>query len=208
MINEILDKFHLSNEDILNIYPYGSRVYQTHTNNSDYDFIIVMNKDVREYSLTSDDENINIHLYSPDGFLDQLRGHKIAALECFFLAPELCLKQKLKFSFCLNKQKLRSSISEKVSHSWVKAKKKMEVEKDRNIYIGKKSLFHSFRILDFGMQIAINNQIKNYSSMNHLWKEIKDNPAEDWETYKTKYQILHNSMLSEFRKLAPSKELV
>ncbi len=35
-LQEMLDNFNLKNEDTLNIYPYGSRVYGTASANSDY----------------------------------------------------------------------------------------------------------------------------------------------------------------------------
>ncbi len=203
MLNEILHNFKLSDKEVYNVYPYGSRVYGNHTDASDHDFIIIANRDINEFSLTSDDNKINVHLYSPAAFEDQLVAHKIAALECFFLPTEKMLKNKLKFFFPLNKEKLRSSISEKASHSWVKAKKKMEVEKDKNIYIAKKSLFHSFRIIDFGIQIAGLNTIKDYSITNEMWIEIATNPSENWEDYKKQYQDLFNHRMSEFRKFAP-----
>jgi predicted nucleotidyltransferase len=206
MREQILRDFHLVDKEVLNIYPYGSRVYGTHSENSDYDFIIVMNKDVQEFSLTSNDGTINVHLYSPDGFIEQLKGHKISALECFYLPKEQVLREQLRFFFPLNKETLRSSISEKASHSWVKAKKKLEVEKDKNVYIAKKSLFHSFRIIDFGKQIAQHNKIVDYASCNSLWEEIRDNPSEDWDTYKEKYHELHNTKMSEFRNLAPKSK--
>jgi len=202
----IIKSFKLDDKEVLNIFPYGSRVYGTHSESSDHDFILVVNKDVREFSLTSDDGQINVHLYSPEGFADQLKQHKISALECFFLPKEQLLKEKLKFSFSLNKETLRSSISEKASHSWVKAKKKLEVEKDKNVYIAKKSLFHSFRMIDFGKQIAQHSKIVDYASCNSLWEEIRDFPSEDWEDYKLQYQELHNSKMSEFRELAPKSK--
>jgi predicted nucleotidyltransferase len=202
----IIKSFGLDEKEVLNIYSYGSRVYGTHSESSDYDFIIVMDKDVKEFSLTSNDGNINVHLYSIDDFLTQCFQHKIAALECIFLPKELLLKNRLKISFSLDKEKLRSSISEKASHSWVKAKKKLEVEQDKNVYIAKKSLFHSFRIIDFGMQIAQHSKIVDYASCNSLWEEIKNDDSEEWDSYKDKYHELHNNKMSEFRNLAPKSK--
>lgn len=203
MYNQILKYFNLNDKDIVNVYPYGSRVYKTNSEQSDYDFIIVCNSQVREFALSSFDNKINIHLYSVADFQEQLDNHKISAMECLFLPKDLLLKSNHNFSFKLSKDKLRTSISEKASHSWVKAKKKLEVEKDRNIYIAKKSLFHSFRIIDFGTQIASENRIVNYSSSNYLWKEIIENESEEWDDYKNKYQDLFNAKMTDFRKVAP-----
>ena len=203
MYDLILQNFHLLDKEVMNVYPYGSQVYKTNSYSSDYDFILVLNKDVREYALSSNDQKLNIHLYSVEGFEDQINQHKISALECIFLPSNMILKNDYVFNFKLNKEKLRSSISEKASHSWVKAKKKFEIEADRNIYIAKKSLFHSLRIIDFGIQIATYSKIVDYSSSNYLWEEIKNNPMEDWDNYKNKYQELFNFRMTEFRKLAP-----
>lgn len=203
MYDLILKNFHLTDKEVINIYSYGSRVYGTHSESSDHDFIIIVNKDVHEFDLMSIDKKINVHLYSTDAFANQLEQHKIAALECFFLPTKFLLKNKLKFTFDLNKEKLRSSISEKASHSWVKAKKKFEIEADRNIYIAKKSLFHSIRIIDFGIQIAKYNKIIDYSSSNNIWEDIMTDPKEKWNHFENKFKLFFNSQMTEFRKLAP-----
>lgn len=201
--SNILQAFHLSDTDIISIFPYGSRVYGTNSEKSDYDFIIISNKSVKEFALSSNDNKINVHLYSVSDFQEQLNNHKISAMECFFLPKDKLLKSSNLFKFKLNKNLLRSVISEKASHSWVKAKKKLEVEKDKDVYIAKKSLFHSLRIIDFGTQIAKDGKIIDYSSSNNIWDEIKDDGIDDWDFYKEKYQDIFNSRMTEFRKLAP-----
>ncbi len=81
----------------------------------------------------------------------------------------------------------------------MKCKKKLTVEKDYNPYIGKKSLWHSFRILMFGIQMLETGKIYDYSCANFLYDEIVNNPENDWNYYKEKYQKLYNSYKSKFR---------
>ena len=212
--------FLLKDYDLLSIFPYGSRVYGTNSDKSDYDYIAVfkdgtvkddfsLEKYVFKDQILSTDNctdkfiSYNIHTYNYSTFVKLIEKHKISALECIFLPKEKLLCDRKKFNFTLNITTLRSSISEKASHSWVKAKKKFEVEKDKNIYIAKKSLFHSFRIIDFGKQIAKNGQIADYSSMNNLWFDILNNESEDWKDYFNLYKIKHNESLTEFREMAP-----
>lgn len=200
----ILQDFHLKDEDVLNIYSYGSRVYGTNNAKSDHDFIVLTKNGTQDRdSMDSSTHNINVSIYSQNSFEDLLKRHKIFILECIFLPPQLIIKNTLDIPFRLDKQILRNSISEKASHSWVKSKKKFEVEADRNVYIAKKSLFHSLRIIDFGIQIAKHNKIMDYSSCNTLWEDIYTDPSEEWDSYKNKYHELFNSSLTEFRKLAP-----
>lgn len=202
-------------------FPYGSRVYGTGSQKSDFDFIYIVDDQFVEeldeqYVFHSDFDNvnkvytdhfheINISIYGKTKFQQMCDDHHISALECIFL-PDNLIKYHIadyKFKFELNLQQLRKSISEKASHSWVKAKKKFEIEDDRNIYVGKKSLFHSMRIIDFGTQIAKTGKIENYQSCVGLWNEIKNNLSESWKDYESFYKTKHNEMMSEFRKLAP-----
>lgn len=202
MKNQITSHFNLDDSKIQAIFPYGSHVYQTNHVKSDYDFIVVCDVGYHNNEFAIENNNINIHFYDIPTFISLLDKHKIFALECHYLPTQLILKNNLKYHFQLNLAKLRHSVSEKVSHSWVKAKKKFEVEQDRNVYIGKKSLFHSLRIIDFGIQLAQHNAI-NYASCKNLWEEIYSNPSEMWQDYENKYKPYFNHQMTEFRKLAP-----
>lgn len=202
----VLEDFSLKDEDVLNIYPYGSRVYGTFSVDSDFDYIIVAKDNVVDRdSLDSSYHKINATIYSESSFKKKIVEHSVSAIECLSVSPSTCLKHTKSFVFNYDRSTLRSSFSEKSSHSWVKAKKKFEVEKDRNVYIAKKSLFHSMRIADFAIQIALSpsHTISNFTSCVDLWKEINENPAQDWPAYKVKYQDEYNSLMSQFRKLAP-----
>lgn len=201
--NNIIKTFDLDESNVLTIYPYGSRVYKTASEQSDYDFIVIFKDGTVKDEFAVMADKLSIHSYNESSFQKLLNSHKIFAMECFFLPPEFLLLQRKKFKFTLHIAQLRESISEKASHSFVKSKKKFEVEKDRNIYIAKKSLFHSLRIIDFGQQIVEHKKIVNYSSSNHLWEDIFTDPSEDWGSYKEKYQPIFNIMMTKFRKLAP-----
>lgn len=178
------------------LIPYGSRVYGTHKEDSDFDYIAIVadNGDIvtgTEYA----HDNINIHVYKEQNFKDQLRDHKIHALEAYYL-------QCVAYGHKLDLVKLRHELSEKASNSFVKAKKKIDKEKD--FYVGWKSLFHSLRILTFGTRIALENRI-DYSEANHYWFEIRDAQQYNWAYFKEKYQPVYNSLATEFRKLAPKE---
>lgn len=201
----ILKDFKLEDSDVLNIYPYGSRVYGTaHPYHSDYDFIIVVKDGIQDRdSLESTLHNLNATIYSESSFKEKIKQHTISVMECVSLPTPQLVKHSVTYPFDINLSTLRESISTKSSHSWVKAKKKFEVPQDRNVYIAKKSLFHSLRILDFGMQLAKEKRITDFHSCVNLWQEIISNPCEDWAPYKGIYQERFNNLSTEFRKLAP-----
>lgn len=77
---------------------------------------------------------------------------------------------------------------------------------NEDTYIGFKSLFHSLRIINFGIQLCKNNEI-DFESQKELWNEIYEEYIykKDWEYLKNKYKPIYNSLMSEFRLLAPKE---
>lgn len=196
MIND-----YLNDPNFLNIYRFGSHVYGTNSEHSDEDYIcIVGNKFI------SDD--INIHIYTKTEFQHFLDEHNIQMLECFFLPEKFKLKELVKLTFSLNLNKLRASISTISNGAWVKGKKKLIVQADYNKYLGIKSIFHSFRILSFGLQIAKTGKIDNYACVNHIWLDLlelskKLEYVELWNEIETSYKGEFNKLKSEFVLLCP-----
>ncbi len=190
------------NESILNIYKFGSHVYGTNDENSDEDFIVV----AKEYFESKD---INLHVFTVNQFRDQLDNCDIQMLECIFLPKECIIKEEIKFVLLnLNKSKLRTAISTISSNSWVKGKKKLTVMGDYDVRLAIKSVFHSLRILDLGIQIAREGKIIDYSSSNFILEDLKRLAKEFqhgdlWQKIDEKYRKIFNSRSSEFKALAP-----
>lgn len=202
--SELLIRTKLKDEEVLNCYQYGSRVYGNFRKDSDYDFIVIVkNKTTDQFS----DNLINVSFFTPEGHQHRLNEHEISALECFFLEERFILKNARNYAFKLDLSKLRHALSAKSSNSWVKAKKKLTVETEKGVEenpedVGKKSLFHSFRIIEFGKQIAQTGKIENYGCSNELFKEIMYSYS-DWNTLFEEYKKKYNALLTEFRMLAP-----
>lgn len=199
MLDRIKQIIKLDHE-IVNVYSYGSRVYGTHKSNSDHDFIVVAACDHTGQQYDAGD--ITVHVYNIEHWRRALNEHRIFALECFFLPEDKKLLETKIFGFQLDLSLLRKEISSISSNSWVKAKKKIEVEHEH--YLGFKSLFHSLRIPIFGTQIAQNGKINDYSAANELWNRIMHDLdfSRSWESWKEEYQPVRNQLLTEFRKYA------
>ena len=193
---EILKRAKLDDSNVVNDYMYGSRVYGTNHAKSDYDFIFVVK--VRNNEQFSNNQ-ININFYTEEGHQQRLNEHEISALECQFISPEFILKESKKFNFKLDLARLRHSLSKKASNSWVKCKKKLTVPADYDFGVGRKSMFHSFRILDYGIQIATQGSIVDYGSCNELFQEIMR--YYDWESLYEHFKKQHNEVSSNFREV-------
>lgn len=193
------------NKDYQTFYIYGSRVYGTAHENSDVD-IVAIDNNARNGEVNKGSD-CSVTMMTPDHFQNLLHEHNVLALECYFVSNEFIKSEIYRhWDFELDLSKLRHSIAEKSSQSFVKAKKKFispyewaDDERER----GKKSLFHSLRILTFGIQIATDGKITDYSGANHIFEEVMTNPSKDWEDYQQRWKPEFNRLNTEFRKLAP-----
>jgi hypothetical protein len=187
-------------DDFCNVYLVGSRLYDTNRVDSDYDYICVFEDNIFYQSPST-----NIHLFTKEMFQLKIDNHYINVLECLFTIP---IKQESIFKFQLNRQKLRQSISTITSNSWVKGKKKLIVLADYDLMIGIKSVFHSLRILDYGIQIAAYGKILEYSSINYVLYDLFElsksyEHDELWNKIDEKYRKTFNSLSTQFKVLCP-----
>lgn len=199
MLDRIKQAIKLDKE-IVNVYPYGSRVYGTHKDKSDHDFIVIA--DCEQTGQQFDSGDLTVHLYNLEHWQRALQEHRIFALESIFLPASLKIQEHKVMPFHLDHAALRKEISSVSSNSWVKAKKKIEVE--REYYLGFKSLFHCMRIPIFGTQVAKDGVISDYAAGNYLWTRIMQDIdfTRPWESWKEEYQPVRNQLLTEFRKYA------
>lgn len=178
--------------------PFGSQVYGTALPDSDLDFIAVFpdNIAISESELVFG--NVNIQTLTLVELQARLDAHQINALEAYFVPesplPALC-------SFTLSLPVLRHSLAQKASHSFVKAKKKLTVE--HAYRTGWKSLFHSLRILTFGIELAQTGVLANFSAANAYWDELWEAQETRWDILQPRWQPVYNALSSEFRRLAP-----
>ena len=192
--------------NVLNVYPFGSHVYGSNNDNSDKDFIVILEDFVESSS-------IDIHHIPRLEFQTMINNHDIQALECYFLPKESVLKSTTKFRFELDKTKLRKSISTVSDGSWQKGKKKLIVSADYDKEIALKSIFHSLRIRDIGIQIAMYGKIISYNRMNYILDDLRKMGTqyernELWQKIDDKYRKLFNELRSKFVELCPKDNKV
>lgn len=188
----------MSDPKLLNIYLFGSQVYGTNDEQSDVDYIFVVDHQ-QEKEVQTFRGMTNITSYPYDYFQTLVDKHSVKALECIF-TPVPFKIETVPFEFKLDPEKLRRSFSEKASNSWVKAKKKIDIHQEYRL--GMKSLFHSMRILQFGIQIARFGEIIDYRFDSDL-QVIKNQGFKTWSEYKGYWQQRYNDLKTTFRKVCP-----
>jgi predicted nucleotidyltransferase len=174
---------------VLNIYPYGSKIYGTDNENSDDDYVIVYktsflpNGCFRDNARSSKNRKIQGTCYSKSGFIDAINNYQISALECIFLPEDKVIQKKMNFQMSrFYKKDLARKIITTASSSWHFANL---AHKDNHYESCAKNIFHALRILDFGIQIKEHHKIVNYSSMNKIKESIYDCPPNPWDYYET-----------------------
>ena len=173
-------------EPVLNIYPYGSRIYGTADPDSDEDFIIVTKGAMlksgafRQNAISNRSCSVQGVVYSRGGFIDAINNYEIGALECMFLPEDLIVKKTWPFKIQKwdTKEMARNIIS-KASSSWhVADLQAKDGFKDR----AKKGIFHALRILNFGLQLKETQRIHDFECSNYIWEEFKLIPDEGFDT--------------------------
>lgn len=184
---------------ILCMYEYGSYVYGTNREGSDRDYFVIVANGEKYREIKTPE--YDIHVYPQAGYQMLLDNHDIGAIESFFRP----VVQNVEFKFELNKTILRHTLSQKSSNSYVKAQKKITVEKDRDYLCAKKSLFHSLRLLDFGTQLCKYGKINDFTSANKYFTEIMEleESPDMWNSMHAKYKPILNALSTEFKKHAP-----
>ena len=164
-------------QNVLYGFERDSFVYGTANKSSDKDMVFVVPdsfsefldnypNSIYEYNPPTNIQSVQYKLFArPDfqfltesTYINLIRKFDIMAMESLFIPSEFIYfgnpDNYIQYFNKDDKWGIRQSISATASNSWAKAHKKMTVEKDLDIYKGKKSLFHSLRILMFGNQLC------------------------------------------------------
>lgn len=184
-------------------FVFGSQVYGTATEDSDCDMYVIGDGQVEVPFINTN--GFDIHQITEDEFQSMVEENHIVVMEAYSMSnPKF---KNFEFDMNIEQDKLRRMISGYVSNSFVKAKKKLKVEKDYDRKASMKSLFHSIRIAMFGTQLAEHGKVVDFTCANHYWEEIKKDymlPDEEvLDLIKAKYQPIKNKHMSEFRVFCP-----
>jgi hypothetical protein len=182
---EICDELKINLSDILNIYPYGSRIYGTDDEYSDSDYIIVYKKSLlpsggfKDNAISSDDYEIQGTCYSRGGFIDAINNYQISALECIFLPEDMIIKNTMEFK--MTKFYKKDFVKKIITVASASAHHGKLSYKDDDIDNSKKNMYHAIRILMFGLQIKEHGRIIDYTSTNEIKMELENDV--DYEIY-------------------------
>lgn len=197
----------------INIYEWGSRVYQTATEFSDWDYIAIVPDDFPEEPDQYEFGNHTYNIEHESDWFAKLKRNSVEALECFSLSPKFIVKKTKSYPFTFNPDGAHAVISERASIAWVKGKKKLTIEKDFDWRGGKKSIWHSLRLYMFGTQCAQYGSIVDFTEANSYYNDIVvakhgNTGKEEWEYLKETYHDLNNYWHSKMKLEFAQRKLI
>lgn len=177
---------------IWNVYLFGSQVYGNSRPSSDFDFSVVASNMQAHKEIKT--ETCNVHIWTPDLFVDKLMMYNMMTLECIFAPDFARLQEKTDFKSKLtfDKGRMKKFVMSQSHNSWTNAKMKIY---EGDILRGTKSAFHGLRILVFGMQMAQYGKIVDFSAANRYWAELDAGNFLDWDAIKRSF--LHTKIVLE-----------
>lgn len=191
--NKIINAIKIHPSKVKSIYLFGSRIYGTARFDSDYDILVVANSVNESQEIVHED--LNIHVYTPELFMRNLKDLRMSNLERIFAPGECKIVENIKYECKINSDALKYKAMSQSYNSLQKAKRQFM---DMNLTDGSKSLFHSLRILMFATQILKLGKIYDFSEANVYWESIKFDASltknitdghELWRYYKEKYLV-------------------
>lgn len=186
----------------LSVFAHGSRVWGTDDASSDRDHEVIVDDGwdgPGQLEVGGDGDEVRQFTLIPlSRWEREATECTVLFCECAFLPDELVANRLVPGEWEPDAERVRRQFSRTASNSWVKAKKKLTVPGSLAPRIAKKSLWHSLRILMFGIQILERGSIEDFSEANGLWDEVRAMP-DDWDALDARFRPVRNALRSSFR---------
>ena len=142
--------------------------------------------------------NYDFNFYTLSQFNTMMLNNDISCLEAYVCEDKYYVKGD-RIPLKINPDKVREQCAKVSSNSWVKAKKKLTIDKDYNPYIALKSLYHSMRILALGTNILGSIEIYRlvFERENCGWEKLDDFFREFYNKSRSCLRASHKKALRE-----------
>uniref|UniRef100_A0A6B2KYP1 Exonuclease domain-containing protein n=1 Tax=Arcella intermedia TaxID=1963864 RepID=A0A6B2KYP1_9EUKA len=192
----VLDILGLEDEEVLNVYQYGSRVYNM-IEHKRWSFIIIV---VDEYKGPSRYSRANIvaKVFTKSDFVHLLRENSSYSVLCVYLPQNNIWKNDWKVNFILCLLKLKRNIPD------LKEKYVEKLWRNGDIKEAKREFVRIYRILVFYLQILKYDKIINFEAANEYQKQISESKLQ-WEEFFLTYQPQIEKKKTKFQHLIKLK---
>mgnify|MGYP000901063296 CR=1 FL=1 len=167
-INKIISITGLDNSAIRNIYLYGSRVYGTNHQNSDFDVRIVADINTPERSVNSG--NYQIKIYSLNRFQEGIAKNEFPFVEFQFFPEWAKIRETSPYMAPIVNQRVKYSAIDYLNYHLELIKRGFNNSKD--LYVLSKNLFHAIRVLVFAGELISTGTIADITIAKPYYDDI------------------------------------
>lgn len=147
----------------------GSRVYGTYTEDSDYDYVLILKEESAKNQLIRQ-AKINVTVQSLGHFRDAISSGNVFAYEVFFCPKEHVLKDSgLTIPQIRGPERTRiiESAVEKATNDFQKASR----------ILNPKRVYHAFRVLNFAQQLVDFGVIRDFTQAQIIYEIVMTDPG-------------------------------
>jgi predicted nucleotidyltransferase len=185
-------------DQILNIYLWGSRFWGTHTEASDWDFVTI----VKNYVQPKKDSTVigsivDVSVYDVRYFANLITEHVPWALQLIWWPDYATLQKKLDLKFRCYRLRLRHAL---LINSQVNGQQLKSMYLSNDVMPAVKRAYHVLQMVELMKQIAIYGKIVDYFAATEYLQRFKE-VSGDWTTFheywkKTYYQAVDVEFLN------------
>lgn len=195
--SECLHDIQLEIADIFDVYVYGSRIYGTNREDSDWDLMVILQDESEFLPGGVTDKYFEVGIFDLtvmklQTLVAQIEAHNMQRLELIWSPVSGLMARDLKQFFHLDLKLLRTAVST-ISNKCMGYAKILWL-KEEDVAKSKKNIFHSIRYCLFGTQIAVHGRIINYSVANQYLTEMMADNEEDWNQINHRYGLIARQM--------------
>jgi hypothetical protein len=196
----VVKALQLEKNKIQAIYQFGSRVYQSHTKDSDYDIFIIYNDDSVDEIKESFEFNISGHLLNVKKFKESLDSHNAVVTPMLWIDEQFNIFENeellnIRKSFMIDLKKLERGFLREENVCLLKSKRLYSSDKKKSL----KNLVHGIRYLMFALQIAKNGKIDDYTVANSYYHKIISLEFDSWQEYMNEFKEFYEKLHEELK---------
>ena len=199
-LDVISKALNLIEDHILAVYQFGSRVYQSHTKNSDFDiFVIYETDDYLDTVIENDEFKIGAHIHDVKTYKKYISQHNACVIQTLYLVEKFIIFEHKELSnyrkkFMISMKKMERSFLRVESICLLKSKREFIYDKKKSL----KNLVHGVRFLLFGLQIAKTGKIYDFTVGNTYYEYMLSLDFDTWDEYHQKFENIYHKLHNEF----------
>ena len=199
-VDLIVKALNLEKEKIFAIYQFGSRVYRSHTKNSDYDMFIIYGREYVDKVVENDEYLVGGHISDILTFQNTIKNHSAVSLAALWIPVKFVVFEgeemfNFRKNFMIDLKKLERGYLREENICTLKSRRLYKSDKKKSL----KNLVHGVRYLLFGIQAAKTGRIYDFTVGNKYYEYMLTLEFDTWDEYYKKFESIYEKLHEELK---------